>query len=170
MANGALTDEELDAALYDLFLVGCYHWRNSDASRAVTPAYPMLGGLWRAGCYRQFLNRPLVKRSELRNRVQLSSHVVHAQPGTRASEETMTVEAQKAPADALLVMMVRPRRGDELLKYDKILGSGGYPLFLTPAGMAYAAAAAVRYPDLTQDVFVAGHDRFWLLRSDQRQV
>lgn len=165
-----VSEEELDAALYDLFILGCYRWRQADPAKEVTPAYPVLGALWMAGCYRETLNRPLTTRDGLRNRVQLGSHIAHVPGGTKASPENMAAEAIKAPPTAHLVMLVRPKRGRALLQYSDILGLGGYPFWLTVLGMVYAAEVAERYPELTEPVIVAGAARFSILPKYQKQV
>lgn len=164
-------DSELDDKLYDLFVIACLLVRDVDPSRIVTAALPVLGGLWRADCYRDLLNRQLTTRPGLRNKVQTNARIVRDTVRGSASPERMAGEA--AGISEHFVMLVRTSKrtlGGSMLDYGRIIGQGGYPLYLTEAGAAYAREAAPRYPELTTEKLSAGMVRFRLLKPHERVV
>lgn len=164
-----MTDDELDAAIYDLFLVGCYHWRNIDSAKTSTLAYPVLGALWQSGCYREILYRPLTTRSGLRDRVVRGSRAEHVKVATKPVIKAKLEEADKISDGAHLVILVRPTHRNAVLVEAKVFSNRGYLLSLTPDGMDYAARATAQYPELTRQAFRGGVSHFWSLPQYERQ-
>jgi hypothetical protein len=164
-----MTEEELNAALYDLFLIGCHLWREADPTKAVTAAYPVLEALRRTGCYPTMLNLnlPLAPRVGLRDKVLQGAYVAHVPVGTMATRERMAALALAA-GKRHLVMMIRSTRDGKPWEQPRVLGEKGYPLYLTPAGASYVQLAMLRYPELDRQKMMTAVGRLASRPPNQR--